>query len=183
MDLARGSDFTRRRRISYCGAIFHPPARVDLVEKQKRLALASLFVFLVEAAGILFCGKATAVAACHRHPAKSRLSIPFAQTPYLNNKRPPSSGGLCYLVEAAGIEPASENPSTSLSPGAEGCQHSLTYQSTVKLICLVASLCMVRSKLCALTDATNPRLYPARGPSGKDGRHYLGSDSNCVVVV
>ena len=87
------------------------------------------------------------------------------------------------LVEAAGIEPASENPSTSLSPGAEGCQHSLTYQSTVKLICLVASLCMVRSKLCALTDATDPRLYPVRGPTGRDGRHYLGSDSNCVVVV
>ena len=90
---------------------------------------------------------------------------------------------LDFMVEAAGIEPASENPSTSLSPGAEGCQHSLTYQSTVKLICLVASLCMVRSKLCALTDATDPRLYPVRGPTGRDGRHYLGSDSNCVVVV
>ena len=27
------------------------------------------------AVGLLFCGKATAVAACHRHPAKSRLSV------------------------------------------------------------------------------------------------------------
>ena len=40
----RRSDFTRRRRISYCEAIFHPPARVDLVEKddcfRNRLFLA-----------------------------------------------------------------------------------------------------------------------------------------------
>jgi len=27
------ANFTRRRRISHCKAIFHPPARVDLVEK------------------------------------------------------------------------------------------------------------------------------------------------------
>ena len=35
----RRSDFTRRRRISYCEAIFHPPARVDLVEKAPRRVL------------------------------------------------------------------------------------------------------------------------------------------------
>ena len=27
------ANFTRRRRISHCEAIFHPPERVDLVEK------------------------------------------------------------------------------------------------------------------------------------------------------
>ena len=31
---------------------------------------------LAERVGSLFCGKATAVAACHRHTAKSRLSNP-----------------------------------------------------------------------------------------------------------
>ena len=31
-------------------------------------------------AGSLFCGKATAVATCHRHVAKSRLSIPLPRT-------------------------------------------------------------------------------------------------------
>ena len=30
----RRSDFTRRRRISHCEAIFHPPVRVDFTEKR-----------------------------------------------------------------------------------------------------------------------------------------------------
>ena len=45
----RRSDFTRRRRISHCEAIFHPPVRVDLVEKPTS---RNLSVFLVEVRGI-----------------------------------------------------------------------------------------------------------------------------------
>ncbi len=46
----------------------------------------------------------------------------------------------------------------------------------------VASLCMVRSKLCARTDAANRRSPPARGPSGENG-HCLSSDRNRLIVV
>jgi len=77
---------------------------------------------------------------------------------------------LGHLVEAGGIEPPSENSSTGLSPGADGHQHSLACQFTVRLTNSVASWFMVRSKLCVRTDATHRRLYPARGPSGRDGR-------------
>ena len=59
--------FHRRRR-------FHPPIRVDLVEKPTS---RNLSVFLAEKEGFLFCGKATAVATVHRTVAKSRLSSPF----------------------------------------------------------------------------------------------------------
>ena len=41
--------FTRRRRISHCEAIFHPPARVDLVEKPTS---RNLSVFLVHQKGL-----------------------------------------------------------------------------------------------------------------------------------
>ena len=34
----RRSDFTRHRRISHCKAIFHPPERVDLVDKSSSKA-------------------------------------------------------------------------------------------------------------------------------------------------
>ena len=73
------------------------------------------------------------------------------------------------MVEARGVEPLSENTSTDLSPGAGGYPYSLAPKSSARLWGSVASLCMVRSKLCALTDATDPRLYPVRGPTGKDG--------------
>ena len=59
------------------------------------------------------------------------------------------------LVEPGGIEPPSENTSTGTSPGAESHLHSLTQAWTITLEGLVASLCMVRSKLCVLTDAVN----------------------------
>ena len=37
------ANFTRRRRISHCKAIFHPPARVDLVEKRPCRKTRSFF--------------------------------------------------------------------------------------------------------------------------------------------
>ena len=43
------ANFTRRRRISHCEAIFHPPARVDLVEKP---TCRNKSVFLEQATGI-----------------------------------------------------------------------------------------------------------------------------------
>jgi len=79
------------------------------------------------------------------------------------------------LVEAGGVEPPSENVSAGFSPGADGYLHSLIQSPAARLKDLVASWCVVRSKLCARTDATKRRPYPARGPSGKDGYLKLGS--------
>ena len=58
----------------------------------------------------------------------------------------------------------------STSPGAAGHLHSLTQAWADTLRGLVASLFMVRSKLCAHTCTTQSRPAPARGPSGEDGR-------------
>ena len=77
--------------------------------------------------------------------------------------------GCSLLVEARGVEPLSENASTGTSPGADGYLHSLTQAWAVTLRGLVASLFMVRSKLCAHTCTTKRRPIPARGPSGLDG--------------
>ena len=43
------------------------------------------------------------------------------------------------MVEVGGVEPPSENPSTSLSPSADGYLHSLGLTATVSLQPLVAS--------------------------------------------
>ncbi len=76
------------------------------------------------------------------------------------------------LVEAGGIEPPSESASSGTSPGAESHLHSLTRAWAHTLTGLVASLCMVRSKLCALTFAANQR--PAAGPRpSRRGRSLL----------
>ena len=75
-----------------------------------------------------------------------------------------------FLVEARGVEPLSENASTGTSPGADGYLHSLTQAWAVTLRGLVASLFMVRSKLCAHTCTTRRRPIPDRGPSRLDGR-------------
>ena len=75
-----------------------------------------------------------------------------------------------FMVEAGGVEPPSENASSGTSPGADGRLHSLILTQAVKLQDSVASLFMVRSKLCAHTCTTKRRPVPARGPSGRDGR-------------
>ena len=76
------------------------------------------------------------------------------------------------VVEAGGIEPPSENASFGTSPGAESHLISLTQAWTLTLKGSVASLCMVRSKLCALTFAANRR--PAAGPRpSRRGRSLL----------
>ena len=86
------------------------------------------------------------------------------------------------LVEAGGVEPPSENVSTGTSPGAVGHLHSLTQAWADTLRGLVASLFMVRSKLCAHTCTTKRRPVPARGPSGRNG-HGLSRDKLNVIVV
>ena len=78
------------------------------------------------------------------------------------------------MVEARRVELLSENTSKGTSPGADACcgdllPCSLSYRPNVKPIVRVASLCMVRSKLCALTFASHRRLPPGRGPPGGDG--------------
>ena len=61
------------------------------------------------------------------------------------------------LVEMGGVEPPSESALTGNSPGAGGycgiAANSLRIRQAVTPYGRVASLCMVRSKLCALTDA------------------------------
>ena len=86
-------------------------------------------------------------------------------------KRPCNHSGyrVFLLVEAGGVEPPSENASSGTSPGADGRLHSLILTQAVKLQNLVASLFMVRSKLCAHTCTTKRRPSRTRGPVRSDG--------------
>ena len=59
---------------------------------------------LAERVGSLFCGKATAVAACHRHAAKSRLSNPTRASVIMPEKSPSGWMGF-FLAERVGFEP------------------------------------------------------------------------------
>ena len=74
------------------------------------------------------------------------------------------------MVEAGGVEPPSENASSGTSPGAGGYLHSLAPARAATLWGLVASLFMVRAKLCVRTCTTHRRPVPDRGPSRQDGR-------------
>ena len=69
------------------------------------------------------------------------------------------------VVEPGGIEPPSESASAGTSPGAESPFYSLARAWTLTLAGPVASLCMVRSKLCALTFAADRRLASGPRPS------------------
>ena len=75
-----------------------------------------------------------------------------------------------YLVEMGGIEPPSESTLTGISPGAGGQLYSLTRAQAVMLTGSVASLCVVRSKLCALTGTTDRRSVSGRGPPEGNAR-------------
>ena len=86
------------------------------------------------------------------------------------------------MVEVGGVEPPSESALTETSPGADGYLHSLARAGAVTLGGLVASLCMVRSKLCARTVTTCRRSVPGRGPPGRNA-HRLSSEKNSIVVV
>ena len=86
------------------------------------------------------------------------------------------------VVEVRGVEPLSESTLTGTSPGADDYLHSLARAGTVTLGDLVASLCMARSKLCALTFTTRRRSIPGRGTPGRNG-HCLSSDRNTISVV
>ena len=89
----------------------------------------------------------------------------------------------CFLVEAGGVEPPSENALTGTSPGADSHLHSLTRAWTDTLRGLVASLCMVCSKLCTLTFATARRPIPSRGPLGWNGHGLSRDELNSIVGV
>ena len=80
------------------------------------------------------------------------------------------SNDLAFLVEMRGVEPLSENALTGTSPSAGGHLHSLAPAQADMLKGLVASLCMVRSKLCALMFTTNRRPVPGRGPPRQNAR-------------
>ena len=75
-----------------------------------------------------------------------------------------------FLVEMGGVEPPSESALTETSPGAEGHLHSLAHAQAFMLTGSVASLCMVRSKLCALTGTTDRRSGSGRGPPEGNAR-------------
>ena len=64
------------------------------------------------AVGFLFCGKATAVAECHRHSAKSRLSNPTFSAA---KKYRPSIWMVCILAEKVGFEPTWRVTANSIS--------------------------------------------------------------------
>ena len=79
----------------------------------------------------------------------------------------PALSRVLDVVEMGGIEPPSESACSRLSPGAVGyltaggCP-SPSRSKPTRLPGRVASLCMARSKLCALTSASHRR--PASGP-------------------
>ena len=75
------------------------------------------------------------------------------------------------MVEMGGIEPPSESTLTETSPGADIYLHSLTQARNVTLKDSVASLCVARSKLCALTFTTSRRPIPGRGTPGWNARN------------
>ena len=74
------------------------------------------------------------------------------------------------VVEMGGVEPPSESTLTGTSPSAYGHLYSLPCAPAVRLAESVASLCVVRSKLCALTGTTDRRSVPGRGPPGGNAR-------------
>lgn len=74
------------------------------------------------------------------------------------------------LVEMGGVEPPSESTLTGTSPGADGHLYSLTCAQAVMLTGSVASLCVVRSKLCALTGTTDRRSVSGCGPPEGNAR-------------
>ena len=91
------------------------------------------------------------------------------------------------MVEARGVEPLSENASKGTSPGADAyfgiAPVFLRHRSNVKPAGRVASLCMVRSKLCARTSTTKSRPSPGRGPPGVDGLPNQAARATVLVSV
>ena len=91
------------------------------------------------------------------------------------------------MVEARGVEPLSENASKGTSPGADACSGIapvfLRHRSNVKPAGQVASVFMVRSKLCARTSASKstPRIRAEALPEGTG--HGSGRGQNSVIVV
>ena len=124
--------------------------------------------FLVEARGVdLPCGAGRVAALeCPRHSIHSRSRSTPRVGLTKSKKLPPYGESFSLLVEARGVEPLSENASKGTSPGADAyfgiAPVFLRHRSNVKPAGRVASLCMVRSKLCALTSASDRR--PASGP-------------------
>lgn len=108
---------------------------------------------------------------CNAKWERPYLALPNLYTS-ANSFRKKNSSTLPTLVEAGGIEPPSESASSGTSPGAESHLHSLTRAWAHTLTGLVASLCMVRSKLCALTFAADQRPASGSRPS-RSGRSLL----------
>ena len=103
------------------------------------------------------------------------LPKPFAFQGFFNRKKIKVRNHLyqrlrTFVVEMAGVEPASESTLTGTSPGADGYLYSLASAGAVTLESSVASLFMVRSKLCARTCTTCRRSVPGRGPPGGNAR-------------
>ena len=128
------------------------------------------------------CGAARVAAlTCPRHVIHYRSRVRFSPILYDKQKHR-LQAVLLFVVEMGRIELPSESASSGTSPGADGYLHSLVRAQAVMLADLVASLCVVRSKLCALTFTTSRRLVPDRGPSGGDA-HRSSGEKNSVVVV
>ena len=92
----------------------------------------------------------------------------------MNTRKNPATvevTGFLKMVEAAGVEPASESNLTRTSPSAVGYLHSLAAARADTLSGLVASSFMVWAKLTIRTCTTHRRPIPGRGPPGWDERH------------
>ena len=91
----RRSDFTRRRRISHREAIFHPPVRVDFVEKRTAKAVRFSWQGHKDARGIA-AGRRCLI---FRY-AKNRRAL---ADPHTQKKKPPMA--VFLLAGAQGLEP------------------------------------------------------------------------------
>ena len=76
-------------------------SRLRLLENE--MGMKGFEVCMAESGDLLFCGKATAVAACHWHAAKSRLSNPSL---IRRQERPEINDFRSFLAESEGFEPS-----------------------------------------------------------------------------
>lgn len=76
----RRSDFTRRRRISHREAVFHPPERVDFVEKSTCLRKCFFLSLVTEITGAVSAGYSRKIKEKNRSAFCSRSNLEKANS-------------------------------------------------------------------------------------------------------
>ena len=117
------ANFTRRRRISHCKAIFHSPARVDLVENDRFQSESVVFWWRRGESKCRLRHFVRRMSPLARPLRGNRSGITRGSTPHLSKTQKVTPCGMtfCILVEARGVEPLSESTLKETSPGAVGC--------------------------------------------------------------